>query len=344
LLAAVRDFELVVESSEKFCDSSRRLSRILSQFFAMRAAFSIRAAVALWAGNLHKGAADAPSGRWDCPEPGGLPTIDIVRRATRQLSAAVASNHGVGVVDALEDMGVLALCPVLGEHLSRMERLAGNVSGRARLVFLVELSLLAVRLGHFDAASRYVSEAWSLDPSEWELYNLYVLEGLFALNAGRIRVAIQCLNESIDACQVDEHDSLNCGVRAPNFTLAEKLLEHGEQVEVLRYLLQCKNVWQSPRMQIGKWVELIESGATPAFQECEVIKLMNMSSYMLDKQWMRTRSLESSKGPSIAVPSRRSPEEVVAARKRLMRDCEDYISARVMERIRYLEEPGQGET
>ena len=338
MLAAVRDFESVVESSEKFGDSSRGLSRILSQFFAMRAAFSIRAAVAPWAGTFREGVADAPSGGWDRPGPGSLPTIDIVRGATRQLFASVESNHGVGIVHALEDMGVLALCPALGEHLSRMERLAGNVSGRARLVFLVELSLLAVRLGHLDAASGYVSEAWSLGPSEWELHNLYVLEGLFALHAGKIRAAIQCLNESIDACQVDEHVSLNCGVRAPNFTLAEKLLERGERVEVLRYLVQCKNVWQSPRMQIGKWVELIESGATPDFQGCEVIKLMNLSSYMLDKQWMRARFLEAAREPSPASPNSKSPEEVVAARKRLLEDCERHISAKVKAEIEYLDE------
>jgi hypothetical protein len=215
-----------------------------------------------------------------------------------------------------------------------MERLAGQVSGRPRLVFLVELALFAVELGDFDAARRYVTEAWGFDPSAWELYNLCVLEGLFALDAGKTGEALQFLEKSINACQIDEHASLNCGVRAPNFLLAQKLFERGA---VLRHLSDCKNVWQFSRMPMVKWIDLIEGGKAPNFQGSEVVKGMNQPSYKLDMQWMRARSLEGAKGASLASPTLKSPAEVAAARKRLLEDCDRHISAMVKEKIEYLD-------
>jgi hypothetical protein len=337
LLGAVRDFEGVVESSVRLCKSGERLAHVMSVFFGMRAAFSIRASLGRTDGDLPEAGTDGPRGVCDYVEQESLPALDAVRTAAEKLAAAVASDNCPATVSALEEMGVFALCPIPAEQLSRMERLAGFVSGRARLIFLVELSLFAVELGDFDAASKYVTQAWAFDPSAWELYNLCVLEGLFALNAGKTREAVERMEQSIDACQVDEHASLNCGVRAPNFLLAQRLFERGERIAVLRHLLDCKNVWQLSWMSMDKWIHLIESGKTPDFQGCEAVKGMNQPSYKLDMQWMRARSLEEAKGPAPARRKSKSPAQVVAARKRLLEDCQRQMSAIVKKGIEYLD-------
>jgi hypothetical protein len=336
LLGAVRDFKGVVESSERLCKSGERLAHVMSVFFGMRAAFSIRASLGLRNGDLPAAATDGARGCNDV-EQESLPALAAVRSATPKLAAAAASDHSAATVSALEEMGVFALCPIPDEQLSRMERLAGFVSGRARLIFLVELSLFAVELGDFDAASKYVTQAWAFDPSAWERYNLCVLEGLFALNAGKTREAVECMEKSIDACQVDEHASLNCAVRAPNFLLAQRLFERGERIAVLRHLLDCKNVWQFSWMSMDKWIHLIESGKTPEFQGCEAVKGMNQPSYKLDMQYMRARSLEEAKGPSPAWRKSKSPAEVMAARKRLQEDWQRQMSAIVKKGIEYLD-------
>ena len=336
LLEAVSDFERVVRSSEDLCKGGKRLARLLSVYFAMRSAFSIRAILGLRDDCLAE-AMDEAGMDWGVEEE-SLPTLDAVRSATQRLFAAVASNNKVATVSALEEMGVLSLCPIPDEQLSRMERLAAHVAGRARLVFLVDLSLFSVELGDFDAARKYVTEAWGLDPSAWELYNLYMLEGLFALNAGEIDEAVRYLDRSLNACQIDEHASLNCGIRAPSFLLARKLFERGELSAVLKHLLDCKNVWQFSRMPMSNWIDLIECGKTPDFEDSEIVNGMNQPSYQLDMQWMRARSLEATKGPGPPSPIPQSPAEVVTARKKLLEDSSRRINAMVRERIEYLDE------
>jgi len=336
LLEAATDFELVVKSGEQYCDNSKRLSRILSLFFGMRSAFAVRMSFDPMEG-LAKLAADGGRAECDYIEQMLLPALARVKSATQRLATAVASNNESGVMSAFAEMGVFALCPVPNEQLSRMERVAENISGRARLVFLIELALFAFELGDFNATRRYVKEAWTLDPSAWELYNLCVLEGLFAVDAEDDREAIRWLEKSINACQTDEHTSLNCGIRPPKFLLVQRLFERGETVAVLKHLAECKNVWQLPRMPMNTWIDRIERGEAPDFREAGFAKGMSLPSCRLSLQWMRARSLEAAKGPSPASPIPKSPAEVVAARKKLRKDCERYISAKVTDAISYLD-------
>ena len=338
LLEAASDFELVIKSGEKYCDSSNRLSRLLSLLFAMRSAFTVCSSFVRMGGELPGPAKDGvAAGGFDSLEQEPLPTFNAVKKATEAVVAAVASNDWPVVRDSLAAMGVFTLCPSLLDQLSRMEGLAGNVSGRARLVFLIELALFAFELGDFNATRRYVKEAWSLDPSAWEMYTLCILEGLFAVAAGNSREAIRWLEKSINACQTDEHTSLYCGIRPPDFLLVQRLFERGERVAVLKHLAECKNVWQLPRMPMGTWIDLIERGEAPDFQEAGFAKGMSLPSCRLSLQWMRTRSLEAAKGPSPASPMPKSPAEVVEARKKLREDSERYISAKVTDAISYLD-------
>src|SRR5258708_7744167 len=208
LLAAVRAFEKVIESNEELCRSGESLARLFGIFFAMRAAFAIRCSLALGDSDLPEMAAGS--------EQQSMPTLNIVHAAKTRLVAAVTSSDRAATMNALEEMGVFALCPNPREQLSRLERMTTGVGSGTRLVLLVELALFAIELRDFDATNRYVAEAHAFSPSSWELYNLCVLEGLLALKAGKLRDALQSLEKSSNACQVAEHVSLNCAVRTPN--------------------------------------------------------------------------------------------------------------------------------
>lgn len=338
LSEAVLDFESLIESSEIYCDSTKRLSRVLSVFFAMKSAFLVRACWGLAEDELGETVMDTVGGGRGYSGQESLPKLNSVRSAKETLVAAVASSNGPAIVSALEEMGVFALCPIPNEQLSRMEQVAALVSGRARLVFLVELTLFAVELGDLNSARKYVTEAWSYDPSAWELYIVCVAEGLFELKDGNTPEAVRWLEKSIAACQTDEHASLYCAVRAPNFLLARKLFERGERVAVLSHLMQCKNVWQWPHIPIDLWIELIERGATPDFHGFDISSGMNRPSCRLDLQWQRARYLEMTKEPNPATSDPKSPEEVVAARKKLQEECERRIGAGVNKQINYLNE------
>jgi len=94
------------------------------------------------------------------------------------------------------------------------------------------------------------------------------------------------------SCQVDEYASLDCGVRAPNFMLAQELLEHGETEMVVTYLSQCKNIWRSFQLPISKLIGLIERGERVDLQTSEFVRALNQPSYKLQMQWMRACCLE----------------------------------------------------
>lgn len=333
LLVAVGDFERIIKSSERYHSNSNQLSLVISVFFSMKSAFLIRACLELHDGDLPKSAMDG----MDYIEQESLPRLDTVREAKPKLVAAVASNNKAAIVNALEELGVFALCPTPNKQLPRMERLSQKVNGPARLVFLVELALFAVELGDFDVVTRYATEAWGYAPSGWELYNLFILEGLSTLKAGRTEEAVRYLKISVHACLTDEHTLISCGLRSPNFLLAQKLFERGAHDVVLKYLVDCKKVWQRSWMPIDEWIKLIESGQTPDFNSSENLKSMSLPSARFGLQWMRARSLAEAKEPSSSASTLPPTEEVVAAKERLLADVDRYISDKVKDTIRYLD-------
>lgn len=336
LLEHASDFERVVKASVKYCDASNYLSHLLSVMFAMESAFLIRKS--LGAGDSLGDVAKNGLGDVRGPiEQTSLPEIDEVHSAVQRLAVAVASNSRVASITALQEMGVFALCPIPDEQLWRMEHLAGKVSGRARLVFLVELSLFAADNGDFDAVRKYVSEAWSLIPSGWELYNLCVFEGLFALEAGDLNDSVLYLEKSLSACQRDEQTLINCGLRPPNFLLAQRLLDRGARSAVLKHLVACKTVWQRSWMPMEKWINLIQNGQTPDFDDSAGLKGMKLPSCRLDLQWMRARSLELATRDTLPERTVKSLEEVMKAREELLAGVDRYISGKVTDTIRYLD-------
>jgi hypothetical protein len=335
--AILTDYQLVIEAGENCCDRNEQLGRILSTFFAMRSAYLLRVRLGVGTNDQLEGAKGLAGNQGGDLDEFFFPTFLAVGNAAQKLAFALEVNDRVSIRSSLEEMGVFVLCPFPERQLSEMERLLGPVSGRPRLVFLVELALFAIELGKMDEARRYVSDAWELNPSGWELYNACMIEGLFAVDAGVLSDAVRWLEESVNACQRDEGTSLNCGLRAPNFRLVQKLFDRGERDAVLNHLANCKNIWQRSWMPMGQWISMIKSGLTPDFQGSEAIKAMNLPSCRLALQWMRACSLASEIVPVSSGMKSKSPTEVLAAREKLMERGIVLLNRRIMESISYLE-------
>jgi len=309
------------------------MARTLCELYAMMSAFQIRAYVGVNDGVVIKAVTDREDTENHLAVREMLPKWNTVQKAVRDLFAAVASEDKAEVSSALEEMGVLALCPIPEQQFSRMELAAGCVAGRAQVIPLVELSLFALELRDYERAAKYAQEAHAFDPESWELYNLCVVEGLIALNAGKIGEAIQCLASSIRACQRDEHALLECGVRVPNLLLAEKLLESGERVEVLRHLLDCRDIWQFLKPQIDELINLIEHGERQDFRTARILGGVNSRSSMLKMQWLRACSLNEGLGKV----SPKSPAAAMAGRELLRAGYKVHRSATIKSRIQYLD-------
>ena len=265
-----------------------------------------------------------------------LPKHDTVQKAAQDLLIAVSSEDEAAVSSALREMGVFSFCPAPEHVFPKMEKIASRVSTRARQVFLVDLSLFAARVADLQRAREYVHQARTFDPSSRELYNICVIEGLIALNDGRINETIQCLDSSMKACQADVDSSVQTSLLPPNLELAEKLLERGERTAVLRHLLECHNVWQRRRPQIEEWIRIIETGEKPDFQTVGIWGDAEHPSYRLNVQWMRACSLKNQLNPAKPkIPM--SPAQVLAEREKEMAEYEPLINARVKKALEYLE-------
>lgn len=312
LCAAIEDFGAGIKVSEELCEKGDPLTPTLCIFYAMRSAFVIRARLGTTgAGDEGKALADSPGKQGRYVAQGVLPKFEFVRATTQELIAAMKSDNRAAMLSALEEMEVFALCPDLEMQLARMELIARGVTGRSQLILFVELSRFAAELGDYQRAKNCAMEARTFDPCSWELYNLCVVEGLIALSTGKHREAIQYLDKSVSACLRDEYTLLSCSASLPNLALAEKLLHHGNRVDVVRHLLQCKDVWRWP--QIDKWISSIEDGTPPDFRGLGVSRVPDFS-YGLYMHWLRAVHGEEGSVSS----TQRTPEKVIAARDRLV--------------------------
>jgi|HubBroStandDraft_1064217.scaffolds.fasta_scaffold11406_2 tetratricopeptide (TPR) repeat protein len=263
-----------------------------------------------------------------------LPDYETVQNAANELLLAVASNDETAISGALEAMEVFSLCPNPDRVFSTLEEVVSRISGPVQQVFLTDLALSAARVGDFQGANKYIQQARAFEPSSRELYDICVVEGLMALNAGNIEDAVRCLDNSTKACQADVDSSVQCALLPPNLEIAEKLLELDERVAVLRYLFECHNVWQSLRPQIEGWIHDIESKEMPDFILPE--RDLASASRRMPVQWIRACSLQIELNP--AKPRKTvSPAEVLAERERRHSKYAPYFDAQIKEQLKYLE-------
>jgi hypothetical protein len=330
----LKSFEDLLKRSEYLSRGGRQFTIRLSELYAMMTAFRIRAFIGLPDQDESRATGDRQH-TGDQPGPRKrFPGHVVVQSAARVLLSAIDREDKPGMLRGLEEMGILDLCPTSQAPYSRMEFLAGSVSGRPQVILLTELSLFAAELGDYRRAGRYALQARAIGPGSWEVYNLCTVEGLVALDTGNVGEAIQCLSRSSAACQTDEYASIACGTRAPNLSLTEKLLERGEGVEVLMHLSQSKNVWQIVRPQIDESIGIIEKGEKAEFQASDGLRALNEPAHRLLMHHMRAREFE--EGIREARPGsvpQKSPSAVLAARARRQAEFRRDINSAIEERL-----------
>ena len=292
-----KSFERLLKLSERAFEGGSHVARTLCELYAMMTALQIRACL-----DQADGIQSVSTIMWKDPQvhlgtQEELPKHDVIERAARELFSALELQSRIGISTALEEMGVFSLCPIPENQFMRMEVVAGRLIRPARIIPLVELAHFAAEFGDFGRAQKYTQEALAFDPTSWELYSLCVVEGLIAFNWRDVHGAIWQLEKSINACQMDENAHLASAVYGPNLALAQKLLEYGERIEVLRHLMQCKDVWHLFRAHFDKWITQIEGGETRDFLASEVFQEMNQPSYRLKVQWMSACSLGGCSSP-----------------------------------------------
>jgi hypothetical protein len=344
LKIAVSNFGSVLQYSDRrysdrrspdSLDSLRRcidvdaLTCELVQLFAMKHAYLIRACIGKASGSAFGDVSDYKIIEDRFSDRKRLPTSDEAKLPARKLFQAVASEDNIGILSALEGMGVLALCPIPEQQFSRMERLADQVTGRSRVVFLVELSFFAAEIGDYRRASRYIAKAHEFDPVGWELYSLTVIEGLAALEDGKVDEALWLLDKSIGACLADESSCLLCGLSPANFLLAEKLLEHGERNKVMRHLSYSKFVWRILGNQIEEWIRIIEGGGRPDFTAGGHWLCTNAPGARLAMQRRHLRCIDAGQDlAGISMPQSR--DQVIAAVERMREEHKTRQDTRVL--------------
>ncbi len=330
-------FEALLKFPHKFYVTDDHLATALCELYAIMGAYQILACI-------------GSTNEFEVPLIGeenenhfgpreSLPKYETVQKAGRELLAALASDDKAAALGALREMGVLGLCPSRECIFERMELVTERVTGYAQQVFLVELARFAARVGDYERASEYVQQALTFDPSSWELYNIRVIKGLIALNAGSVDEAVRWLDSSILACVAYEKALAQCCVRAPSLELAEKLLDSGQREAVLRHLLECRNVWEVFQPQIDSWIHVIESGGEPDFHAKGNLRVPEEPSHTLRMQWMNAAWFLA-EGP-VSVETKATPPKSPAERKakseRWMAENEHRINAFITKKIAYLE-------
>jgi hypothetical protein len=139
-----------------------------------------------------------------------------------------------------------------------------------------------------------------------------LIEGLIALNDGRVDEAVRCLALSISACLAYEKARAQCCIRAPSLELAEKLLDRGEHEAALSHLSDCKDVWEILQPQLDSWILIIKNGGKPDFQAAGNLRIPEKLSHRLRMQWMNACALA---GGPVSAEVKSTPPKSVAERK-----------------------------
>ena len=307
----VSNFGAILRYAERHLVARNSSTLALCQLFGTKSAYLIRACIGELCGDGFEPALRFYMAGNRYKTQVALPTSEEAKAPARKLFAEAALADKTEIIRALDGMGLLSLCPLPEEQFTRMEYIAEQVTGPSRLIFLVELSFFAAELEDYGRATKYASEAHNFDPVAWQLYNLRMIEGLAALDAGRSDEAIKHLAKSIDACLTDVRTCLECGLSPPNFLLVAKLLDRGERVEVLRHLLECKSVWRMLRPHIELWISAIESEGRPDFIATEGGRLVT--------QGRNIQLIESGQVPGRA-PKPQSRGQVIAEVENLRAD------------------------
>jgi len=328
----IMSYQSVIKESEEHCDKSDPSSRAFFTFYAMKSAYLLVSLLGAENLNLHESDPLSRNLGNGCVDEVQMPRLSDVGKASNSIISAFESGDRVSLLRSLQEIGVFELCPRADEQLERMGRFSKRVGGIARLALLVELVRFASELREHDALRGFLLESWEWRPSGWELYNLYIAEGILSLDSEDWKGAVSCLEHSTDACLTNGATSLSCGLRAPNFRLADGLLKAGYGASVLKHLAECQDIWRLRWMPMHDWIRAIESGATPDLLNSSVVAGMNLPSCRMFLQWMHTRTLVADYAAQAPRRSK-SRREVMDERKMLTEDGRRFLSEGIKESL-----------
>lgn len=221
-----------------------------------------------------------------------MPNPSVIEKSAPSLLRAVEIQDADGAIAAIRQMEILSICPSIAEPpLDRLELRVRNVSGRQRLIPLIELAFFAVEVGSYDRAGRYIQEAHSLYPESPERHDLSTLTGLVNLIEGKVGEARLDLIESVLVCQENDYARLMCGARSFNLQLGSELLQRGENEVVVEYLSECKKVWVYEASRIESWIGAIKNGSDPDFFAPSIRKALDSSASKLHDRIIRSSFL-----------------------------------------------------
>jgi len=335
----IADYQSVIQDIERCSDKSDPRPGAFFSFYAMKSAFLL---VKVVGGEFLRNQTDCPIDEVRTPK------LSDVRRASNSIVDAYESGDRDLLLRSLHEIGVFEFCPSTDEQLERMAKLSTAIHGSARLVLLVELVRFACELRDYDAMRGFLLESWELMPSGWELYNLYIAEGLLSLDSGDSAGAIGCLEKSTDACLTDGQTSLMSGLRAPNFRLADEILKDGHKSPVLGHLRECQDIWRRSWMPMSDWIKSIERGDIPDLLDSGMVACMNLPSCRAFLQWTRAQTLAAGDAATQIPPRAKSRRDVNEERVRLAEDGKKLLSEGIKEWLTRevegdLAEPGQPE-
>lgn len=266
LKAALSQFESVLDANLRPYVAPNIVVATIRELFATRSAWAVLSCTRAAFGEEYF-AVCAPGHLGDESQLSQLPSVEDVRSAAPTLVDAVSSLNLSGTIEALKALGVFALCPSSEQQFTRLELRVRSIVGRVQLVPLIELAIFAAECGLCKMAGIYIAEAHSLSPGPPELHSLHTASGIVALSDGYVAEANRYLAESVRVCHKDGLACLLCATRSQNLVLAARLLHHGQSAAVKSYLMECLDVWKQESRRIRSWINVIDGGEVPDFEE-----------------------------------------------------------------------------
>jgi hypothetical protein len=249
-----------------------------------------------------------------------LPSSHAVRSAAAELGAAVLARDRIRAAEALERMGILAVSRAPEQHFGRLEFSVAAVTGPRRLILIVELAVIAAEMGVLQRARAYLAASQAASPGPLEAHDLHTVGGILALNNGDLARACEELFASVYVCR--GIGNLVARGPLPNFTLARRLLEVGEETPVMAYLRRCQQCWNNCADAIGQWIGSIQQGLKPA-TEPELFTETNSWTLTLKMQALSANSVGSMGRTAFSI------EEMNEARAERQRDSAAAMKGRL---------------
>jgi hypothetical protein len=155
-------------------------------------------------------------------------------------------------------------------YVQALKALTGATNDYQRFLYLDRAAKTSLAVGRTQEARQFATDMLVLDdkysrgnPEKANgdaVHDGHLVLGLLALDEGRLEEAKRHL-----LAAGKSNGSPVLGSFGPNMSLAQELLEKGEQETVLQYLESCRKFWGSGSEKLDAWIKDIHAGRVPDF-------------------------------------------------------------------------------